>query len=159
MEMDGNMWPALGAGAAGAVALTALHETTRRFVDRAPRMDVLGMRGLERLLRAAGLRVPDEPTLRQLALMGDIVSNTVYYAAVAAGRPDGAWRRGLLLGLAAGAGALVLPRPLGLGDPPDSEHQANRVLTVALYVAGGLVAAAAARRGSEGKGLERARNA
>src|SRR3954447_6028938 len=39
---------AVASGAAGALALTAVHQLARRRVRRAPRMDVLGMRAIAR---------------------------------------------------------------------------------------------------------------
>ncbi len=50
------------------------------------------------------------------------------------------------LGLAAGAGALVLPKPLGLGEAPKSRRPATRIMTVAWYLIGGLAAAAVGSR-------------
>lgn len=133
-----------GAGAAGALTLTLLHETVRRFVDTAPRMDVVAMRGIERCLRASGTAVPDGVTLHRVALAGDLVSNSIYYAAVPGRSRSSTWARGVGLGLLAGVGALVLPEPLGLGKPPHSHDPLNRILTVSWYLAGGVAAAAIA---------------
>jgi hypothetical protein len=41
----------------------------------------------------------------------------------------------------AGVGPLVLPRPIGLGDPPHAEDCATQAMTVAWYERGGLTAA------------------
>ncbi len=40
----------LGSGLAGALALTAVHETARQVIPHAPRMDVIGRRGIDRPL-------------------------------------------------------------------------------------------------------------
>lgn len=109
-------------------------------------MDVVGRRGIAAGLDAAGRRVPDEPALQGMALAGDLVANSAYYSLVACGSHPAVWRRGLGLGLAAGAGALVLPQRLGLGAPPRSHSLANQVMTIAWYTIGGLVAAATASR-------------
>lgn len=139
-----NRWgSALLAGACGAVALTAVHQLARRVTDEAPRMDVLGERAITRGLQAAGSPVPPPARLHRWALAGDLLANSAYYSLVACGRDPHVWRRGVALGLAAGAGALVLPRPLGLGDAPKSDHLANQIMTVAWYLVGGLTAAAA----------------
>src|SRR5512140_291328 len=95
---------ALVAGGAGAVALTAAHETGRRTIRNAPRMDVLGMRAIERWLPKIGIEPPDRRTIHPMSLAGDLVSNSAYYALIGSG--DGAWWRGLGLGVAAGLGAL-----------------------------------------------------
>ena len=145
---------ALGSGLAGAATLTAVHETARRRMRNAPRMDVIGMRALGRTMERAGLRRPPQRTLFRETMVGDIVSNTVWYSLVALGSPERVWRRGLLLGLAAGAGAVVLPPMLGLGRSPGTRTPRTQVLTVAWYVAGGLAAAAAARMASR-RGAQR----
>lgn len=135
---------ALGSGLAGAAALTAIHETARRRISSAPRMDVIGMRALGRTMRRVGVRPQPERRLFYETMAGDIVSNAAYYSLVAIGRPERVWRRGLLLGLAAGAGAVLLPPMLGLGRSPGTKTPVTQALTVAWYVAGGLAAAAAA---------------
>ncbi|MBD2770447.1 hypothetical protein IC235_21385 [Hymenobacter sp. BT664] len=139
-----KLLPSLSAGLAGAVALTILHEAARhqRPVD-APRMDVLGMRGLRKLLSNAGAPPPDSDTLFGLTMAADVMSNTLYYSFVGSGRH--AVRCGLLLGLAAGVGGVVLPGPLGLGEAPSNRTPQTRLMTVAWYTVGGLVAGLVAR--------------
>ena len=100
------------------------------MTDTAPRMDVVGMRMLARDKETVGT-----PALNNLALAGDLVFNSAYYSMATT------WMRGAALGIVAGVGALVLPRKLGLGDPPKSELLSNQVMTVAWYVLGGLAAA------------------
>src|SRR3954471_12316356 len=131
-----NVTTSLAAGFAGAVAVTAIHETTRRLTPRAPRMDVLGERGIAKVLRGAGVRVPGRNALHNLALGGDIVSNSLYYALVGSGRD--AWVRGAGLGLIAGIGAVVLPPYLGLGRAPRGLTPRVKLMTVAYYTLGGL---------------------
>ncbi|MFD2719153.1 hypothetical protein ACFST9_10525 [Hymenobacter monticola] len=134
----------LAAGFAGAVALTAIHETVRRLrPEDAPRMDVLGMRGLRKLLGKANAPQPDDDTLFNLTMAGDVLSNGLYYSLVGSGKH--AVRRGLLLGVAAGVGGVVLPGPLGLGEGPSNRTPQTQAMTVAWYTAGGLVAGAVAR--------------
>jgi hypothetical protein len=134
----------LASGAAGAAALTAIHEFARTQVPYAPRMDVLGMRALRRYVPGMEHERPRSSRLRRWALAGDLLANTLYYAAVPARTPAATWGRAAALGLGAGAGALMLPQSMGLGDPPSAEHRANQAMTMAWYVAGALVAAAAA---------------
>ena len=135
---------ALLAGAAGSVALTAVHQAAVALVDRAPRMDVLGMRAIARLARAANAKPP--ANLYAVTLAGDLAGNALYYSLVGAGRPGGEWARGAALGLAAGVGGVVLPPVLGLGDAPSGRTAATAAMTVAWYTLGGLVAAGVARR-------------
>ena len=133
------------AGAAGAATLTALHQAAVALVPRAPRMDVLGMRALDRAAHAAGAETPQP--LYGLTLAGDLLANTLYYSLVGAGRPEGAWTRGAALGLAAGVGAVALTPLLGLGRAPSGRTPATAAMTVAWYTLGGLAAAAVASAG------------
>jgi TRCF domain/Helicase conserved C-terminal domain len=136
---------ALGSGLVGACALTGVHESARRVVPHPPRMDVLGMRSIAKVVRAAGGDPPRGQALHEAALAGDVVANALYYALVGAGDRDGAWRRGLALGLLAGLGAVALPGRLGLGRPPGERAPWTPLMTVAWYTLGGLAAAAAYR--------------
>ena len=133
----------LGGGAAGALALTLLHELVRRRVRTAPRMDIVAMRGLTRLMPApANARMSDD-SLYRLALAGDLIANTIYYSAVPARTRSETWVRSIALGGVAGLGALLLPERLGLGTPPHSESHSNQVMTLLWYLAGAAAAAAA----------------
>lgn len=135
------MLKALGSGLVGACALTLVHETARRYIDDAPRMDVVGMRALSRGLRAVDIDPP--VPLHEAALVGDIVSNSLYYGLVGLGGPEDGVRNGALLGLAAGVAAVYLPEPLGLGRQPAKNSTETKLLTVAWYLLGGLAAGAA----------------
>jgi hypothetical protein len=137
---------ALGSGLAGSAALTAIHETARRTIDRPPRMDAIGQRALARTLRAVGVTPSRGRRRFRQALLGDLVANALYYSLVElSGQRRGVWRRGTLLGTAAGIGAAVLPPVLGLGRQPRARFPRTPALTVAWYLAGGLAAAAVAR--------------
>ena len=65
-------------------------------------------------------------------------------AGVAARSPSETYSRAAVMGMAAGIGAVLIPEPIGLGVPPESEHRANQVMTVAWYTAGAVAAAIAA---------------
>ncbi|WP_081908939.1 hypothetical protein [Deinococcus sp. YIM 77859] len=143
--------PVAAAGLAGALTVTLLNEGARRVLPHAPRMDVIGERALGKSLRGAGVKPPRGEDLYRWTLGADLVSNALYYSLVGAGAPQGAWSRGSALGLAAGLGAVFLPRPLGLGRQPGEQPPLTQLLTVGWYLAGGLAAAAtyrAARRAS-----------
>jgi hypothetical protein len=133
----------LGAGIAGAVALTLIHEATRHWMEDAPRMDELGERALSKMVEATGHTPPGEPALHRLALAGDIATNSLFYAVV--GKGKGAWIRGGIWGALAGLGAAYLPRYLGLGDPPHGSNPKTQLMTIAYYLTGGLAAAAVAQ--------------
>ena len=131
-------------GVAGAVALNVVHETARRTIPRAPRMDVIGRRGIAKTAHALGVEPPHGSRLQGAALAGDLVSNSLYYSLIGLGsdRPGATLRRGLLLGLAAGLGAVFLPPVMGLGRQPGHRGAFTHLLTVAWYTIGGLAAAA-----------------
>jgi hypothetical protein len=137
---------AIVGGIAGAGALTLLNEGVRQILPNAPRAEVLGMRALAKSLRAADQQPPNQDELYGWALVGDILGNSLYYTFVGIGKPEGVWRRGAALGLAAGLGAAFLPGPLGIGPQPNERFPMTHALTVAWYLAGGLVAAAVVAR-------------
>jgi hypothetical protein len=134
---------ALAGGLAGACVVTALHETIRRTVPNAPRMDLLGMRAIAKIMRKAGEEPPQDDELHTWALGGDIVSNSLYYSLV--GTDKNAWLRGAFLGAAAGIGGVLLPGPLGLGEAPSGRTTQTKAMTIGLYFVGGMVAAAVGR--------------
>lgn len=133
---------AIAGGIAGATALTLLHETIRRIDADAPRMDLLGMQAISKSLKAVKAEVPDEDSLFKITMAGDIVSNSLYYSLAGIGEKQNALQRGALLGLAAGFGAVYLPKPLGLDEGPSSRTAETKLLTIGLYLVGGLVASA-----------------
>ena len=135
------MLKALGSGLVGAAALTLVHETARRFVDDAPRMDVVGMRAIAKTFRAVDAEPP--VPLHETALVGELVSNSIFYGLVGLGEPGDGLRNGAALGLAAGLAAVYLPEQLGLGRQPAKDSAETNLLTVAFYLLGGLAAGAA----------------
>ena len=138
-----NTTAAVGGGIAGAVALNVLHELYRRLDPAdAPRMDLIGEEALEKTLEQVNVEPPSSPTLYNLTLAGDLVSNATYYSLIGADKDKNLLLRGALFGLAAGVGAVLLPQPLGLDEAPSNRTPKTQALTVAWYLAGGLVAAA-----------------
>jgi hypothetical protein len=155
---------AAASGLVGACALTLIHESARRALPAAPRMDVLGMRAIARSMRGVGQEPPPADELHTLALVGDVVSNSLYYSLVGIGRPEGALLRGTLLGLAAGVGAVLLPEPLGLGHAPSARTPQTKAMTIGWYLAGGVAASLAyrllaGRPGENRRGKSRRRGA
>jgi hypothetical protein len=136
---------ALGSGLAGAAMTTLIHETVKRVVPNAPRMDLLGMTALSKMLKNADKNVPGRSKLYGWTLAGDIVSNSLYYSLAGIGKTKGAVLRGGLLGLAAGIGAVLLPKPLGLNEEYSNRTTSTKLMTIGLYLAGGLITAAVLR--------------
>ena len=132
---------AFGGGLAGAVAVTLIHESIRRIVPQAPRLDLLGMNAVSKGLSAVGKPSSNNKQLFALALAGDLVSNALYYSAAGIGREKSLWLRSSLMGLAAGIGAVTLPGPLGLEERHTNKTLTTKLMTVGLYVAGSIVTA------------------
>lgn len=132
-------------GLAGACTLTLAHETIRHsHIPGAPRMDILGARGLKKILSTAGMNAPRGQALFESTLVADLASNAATYALVGTGKR--APLRGTLLGAALGIGAILLPEPLGLGQPPGKKTPRTELLTLAVYTLGGLTAGLVASR-------------
>ena len=136
----------IGSGLAGAATLTLIHETVRRFDPRAPRMDLLGMQALSRILRSNGKNPPSENKLYGLSMAGDLISNAAYYSLAGIGSKKTILEKGIALGVAAGLGALFLPKPLHLNEDYSNRTTHTQVLTFAYYVIGSIVAAAIMKR-------------
>jgi prepilin signal peptidase PulO-like enzyme (type II secretory pathway) len=132
---------ALEGGVAGAVAITLIHESIKKVIPQAPRMDLLGMSALSKGIRMAGAKTPSERKLYAVTLAGDLLSNALYYSFAGIGKKENAVAKGALLGLSAGLGAVLLPKPLGLPTSHSNRTLETKVMTVGLYVAGGIIAA------------------
>ncbi len=133
---------ALESGFVGACTLTLIHELVRRKIPEAPRMDLLGMNALSKILRKFSSKIPERNQLFGWTLAGDIVGNTLYYSLTGAGSKKTSLSKGILLGLTAGMGAIVLPKKIGISDSPSSRTTQTKIMTVAWYVIGGMVTAA-----------------
>ena len=141
--MNDPRWPnALLSGLVGATALTLIHESVRRLRSDAPRMDTLGRRAIARGLEVAGIEPPGRDALQATALVGDLATNTFYFALVGLGKPSGSLVRGAVLGAAAGLGAAALPPFLGLGRKPGARTPQTAMMTFGWYLVGGLAAGA-----------------
>jgi hypothetical protein len=132
---------ALAGGMAGTLTVAAVHEALRRVFSNAPRMDVLDMELIQKGLQGINRKVPERPELQRWAVGGELVCDTAYYSLVGMGSRKNTWMRGIALGLAAGITAVVLPKPLGLPDEPSSKNTGTQVMTVGLYLLGGLASA------------------
>ena len=133
-------------GLAGAVALNILHETYKRLDKNAPRIDLVGEEAISKIIEGVGGEPPKGNALFTATLIGDILSNSLYYSLIGVGKKKNLVWRGAGYGLAAGVGALVLTKPLGLSDAPITKTNQTKVLTVAWYLVGGLIAALAIRK-------------
>lgn len=130
-------------GLAGAATLTLLNETVKRFDAEAPRLDLLGRNAVAKLVKGntvAPLRLIKNS--KPIALAGDLISNSLYYAMAEAPTKKQTLIRGALLGTVAGVGAVTLAKPMGIDPYVGEQPNKTKALTVAYYLVGGLVAAA-----------------
>jgi len=135
---------ALAGGLAGALALNFTHEVYRQIDKDAPHIQLIGEEALVKLLKTVKLPKPgNQKELYLWTLAGDIISNTLFYSLIGAAKRKHLLKRGLILGLAAGAGAVFMPAKMGLHDSPSSRTTETKVLTVLWYTLGGVVAAGA----------------
>ena len=129
------------AGLTGAVALNILHETLKKTSQDMPRIDLLGEEALQKGLNLFGYEISDDDNLYLATLGADIVSNASYYSMIGAGSNKQIWPKAIALGLAAGIGAVTLPKPIGLNPEPVARNIKVSALTIAYYLAGALVTA------------------
>jgi hypothetical protein len=133
-------------GLAGAIAVTLLHEIIKRYDPDAPRMDHLAMDAMSKGFKKADEPVPGKKDLYKYSLVGDMISNTMFFSmAGGKGGIKKALSKGLILGLTGGFGAVFAPKQLGLKTEGTNKTHKTQVFAVAYYLVGGLVAAAVAK--------------
>jgi hypothetical protein len=128
-------------GLAGAAVLNIVHQAIAYFDKDAPRMDIIGEEAVTRAFQNADAKPPMGNTLTGLTLAGDLGANTGYYAMIGGANDKDLLLRGAGYGLLAGIGALSLPSPMGLNDEPVTRTTKTKILTVGLYLLGGLATA------------------
>lgn len=128
-------------GFAGALALNLLHETYKQLDVKAPRIDLVGEEALSNTVKALGKQPPAGDNLYAATLGADIFSNTLYYSLIGLGNKQNIMLRASVLGIGAGVGALTLTKTLGLSNAPVTRTARAKLLTVAWYFTGAMVAA------------------
>lgn len=126
------MYKKIIAGLGGAIALNILHETIRKNFDNVPEINEVGEEALIKLTDNSPINITGENALYATTLVGDIVSNGMYYASTAT-------KNDLASGLLAGAGAILLPKKMGLNDKPVAGSNKKKAMTVGYYLFGALV--------------------
>ena len=134
--------PALAGGLAGMFTIALIHESLKKVTPAAPRMELLDMEALSKVLKRINVKAPDEDDLLKLTMAGEIVSHTLYFSLVGAGNKKSVWLRGVLSGLFAGITAVALPKPLGLHQALSNRTPQTEIMTIGLYLVGGLAASA-----------------
>lgn len=135
---------ALAGGLVGAVTLNLIHETYRKIDKDAPHIHLIGEEALVKLFKTTHISVPSKQNeLYIYTLAGDVLSNALYYSVIGFGKKKHLIRRGLVIGLAAGIGAVFLPSKMNLNQAHSDRTTETKVLTVLWYTLGGLAAAGA----------------
>src|SRR5215218_2571541 len=132
----------LAGGLAGTLTVASIHEALKRITPDAPRMDILDMELIRKGLKSMNKEVPGEDELQRWAVGGELFCDTAYYSLAGIGGKKGVWLRAALLGLVAGITAVVLPKPLGLPEEPSNKTMGTQLMTIGLYLMGGLAATA-----------------
>lgn len=127
-------------GLAGAVALTLAHAIARQMDPRSARLDRFGMEAVARSLRAAGVRPPRGKKLRTVALVADLVTNTLQFASLGSGKPK-SLLRGALRGVTSGLGVVKATKHLGLTPWGRGSRRRSQLVTIGLHALAGLAAA------------------
>ena len=127
------------AGLSGAIALNLLHESLKNKGDDMPRVDLIGEEALNKGLSWFGKRIGSPDNLYRATLAGDVLTNTLYYSLIGVRVTQNLVLKGLVSGLSAGIGAVVLPGPMGLDDQPVTRTAKTKLLTIAYYLTGALV--------------------
>jgi len=130
-------------GLAGACTLTLLNESLKKLDKNAPRMDLLGMNAVARIMKGNNLFSKTAGIVFPVALAGDLVSNSLYFSMADTGDKKNTFIKGAFLGLGAGLGAVILPKALGMNEGTTTHTFKTKILTVTWYLIGGLAAAAA----------------
>ena len=113
----------------------------KRYLPQAPRLDILGLQLAWVAFNKARIDPPRGLPLKIVALIGGLVSNSLFYGLVGLGKPKTAWLRGGALGLLMGIGAVTLPGALDAGNDTTARTPITKAGTIAWYVVGGLLAA------------------
>jgi hypothetical protein len=130
---------ALISGFAGSAVLTIMHQVFRNTVSNPPRMDKLGEQAVQKMIGVTNQAPPPKYKLFGVTMAGDITGNAMYYSMVGSA-PFNPIVTGSALGLAAGLGAVLMPERLGLDKKYSNGSRKTQILTIAIYLAGGVVA-------------------
>ncbi len=127
------MWKKLIAGFGGAIALSILHRIVKDNFNDAPDFHEVEEEAIDKSLGKMNLQVKDHDRLYNATVAGDILTNALYYAFTP-------FKLNSVIGALGGAGAMVLPKKLGLDNTPIAGTDRKKLMTVGYYVVGALVA-------------------
>ncbi|MFC6101462.1 SpoIIAA family protein [Olivibacter domesticus] len=141
-KAEGKTITGLAAGLVGAIALNVVHETLKRRMAHAPRIDQLGKEAIAKSTDKLANYKPSEKNLYAASLASDLVSNSLFYSLIPSTDKNVLWAKSIVYGLGAGLGAVILPAKFGLNDRGVTKTTQTKGLTIAYYLFGALVTAA-----------------
>ena len=133
------MTHALEGGIAGATALNLLHEAIDKIDPKAPRTRLLNKAGTLKKIKKYSNKKGAKPLKFYLQLATEFLLSMGYFGLSGLGKKKNAVLIGGLLGAAAGFGVAFLNQPED-SDETNKNEIWNKILTMSLYTAGGLVA-------------------
>lgn len=143
---------AIEGGLAGATTLTLLEEALHKIDPKAPRTS-LNKTGIIKKLKKGSRKKGVKATKLYIALAVELLTSASYFGLTALGKKKNAVLRGSLLGAAAGLGTAFLTSDDDKEDPTKdkdsfskSSDAQKKMLTIALYTAGGMLAGLAIKR-------------
>ncbi|MBD0295671.1 MAG: hypothetical protein ICV84_10830 [Flavisolibacter sp.] len=157
-----NLANAIEGGLTGATTLTLLQEALHKIDPKAPR-PVLHKGNIVKKLKKTSGKPGLKATKLYIDLAGELLTNAAYFGLSGLGKKKNAVLRGGLLGAAAGLGVAFLNKKdkehhEENGSAIDTEDETKKkILTVALYTAGGLLAGLAIKKWN-GKGKKNKKN-
>ncbi len=140
---------AIGAGLAGSIVVTAIHQLLKNTREDAPRMDLLGVQSLSKITGVPFKEARQSTAAYYGTMAADVLVNGLYYTLVAIAGRKKAIASGTVLGAAAGAGAVLLPDKLGLNAAYSNRTTQTKLMAFGLYLVGGIIAGAVYRCGSK----------
>ena len=100
-------------GLAGAAALNLVHQAVKAFDHEAPRVDLVGEEALSKGLEKIKIDPPTGNALFTVTMAADLISNAAYFSLTGLAKKKHLIAVGAATGLAAGVGALALPKYMG----------------------------------------------
>lgn len=134
---------AIEGGITGATTLGLLQEALHKIDPKAPRAKLLNSPGIIKRIRKQSKKKGGVSNKLYINLAGELLSNAAYFGLSALGKKKNAVLRGGILGAAAGLASAFLN---DTKDEPDQNDLRNKILTITLYTAGGMLAGAAIKK-------------
>ena len=134
---------AIEGGITGATTLGLIQEALHKIDPKAPRAKLLNSPGIIKRIKKQTKKKGGVPGKLYINLAGELLSNAAYFGLTALGKKKNAVLRGGILGAAAGLGSVFLNEDKSEDKQTDIK---NKILTITLYTAGGMLAGAAIKK-------------